>query len=429
LIHSRAMGDPESGKRDLATLVVSDVGRLEATGDRWVPFRLLDANGVVVEPVAAYFAELQAADRRPGTIRSYGHDLLRWWRFLAAVGVDWDRATSIEGRDFARWMMLVDKPVRVHWRYRDGKPEQSEPTDRRSDGTAATGTCPPPGRYAPSTRVHAEAVLRSFYDYQIELGQGPLVNPFPLDRSRRAGRRNAHRNPRDPVSRERAGRYRPRPQRRLPKNIPDEQFNRLFAALRTHRDRALLAFWVSTGARADELLSTTHADVDPGQQLIRVTRKGSRGAQWLPASQDAFVWLRLYQEQAWKRGAPRGRTAPLWLTLRQPWRALSYPAARAMFVRAQEALGSNWTIHDLRHTAAYRMSNDPQMSITDVQWVLGHAHLTTTQIYTTPNQEDVVTRTLAHYQRVAARADKSPTPADGYDTNTLDILFGERAKS
>ena len=69
------------------------------------------------------------------------------------------------------------------------------------------------------------------------------------------------------------------------------------------------------------------------------------------------------------------------------------------------------------------------MSITDVQWVLGHAHLTTTQIYTTPNQEDVVTRTLAHYQRVAARADKSPTPADGYDTNTLDILFGERAKS
>ena len=104
--------------------------------------------------------------------------------------------------------------------------------------------------------------------------------------------------------------------------------------------------------------------------------------QWLPASQDAFVWLRLYQEQAWKKGAPRGKTQPLWLTLRRPWRPLTYPAARAMFTRAQAVLGSNWTIHDLRHTAATRMSNDPDMTITDVQWVLGHAHLTTTQIYT-----------------------------------------------
>ena len=37
--------------------------------------------------------------------------------------------------------------------------------------------------------------------------------------------------------------------------------------------------------------------------------------------------------------------------------------------------------HDLRHTAAYRMARDPQMPVTDVQWVLGHAHLSTTQQY------------------------------------------------
>jgi len=418
------MGDPESGARDLARLVVPDVGRLEATGDRWVPFRMLDANGVVIEPVASFFAELQAADRRPGTIRSYGHDLLRWWRFLAAIAVEWDHATSIEGRDFARWMMLTDKPVRVHWRHRDGNTSSHMPVAKSCGVNAVTGKTEPSSRYAVASRVHAEAVLRSFYDFQIELGQGPLVNPFPLDRSRRSGRRNAHRNPRDAVSRERAGRYRPRAQRRIPRSIPDEQFNRLFAALRSNRDRALLAFWVSTGARADELLSTRQADVDPGQQLIRVTRKGSRAVQWLPASQDAFVWLRLYQEQAWKQGAPRGRTHPLWLTLRRPWRPLSYPAARAMFARAQEALGSNWTIHDLRHTAATRMSNDPQMSITDVQWVLGHAHLTTTQIYTVPSEEDIVTRTLAHQRRVASLAIETPSPAAGYHKKSLDVLFG-----
>ncbi|KLI09378.1 MULTISPECIES: tyrosine-type recombinase/integrase [Mycobacterium] len=421
------MGDPD-GVRNLAVLVVPDVGRLEATGDRWVPFRMLDANGISIEPVAAFFAELQAADRRPGTIRSYGHDLLRWWRFLAAVGVDWDRATSIEGRDFARWMMLADKPVRVHWRHRDGNKAAAPAPSRRDGGVnAVTGKPEPSSRYASSTRVHAEAVLRSFYDFQIELGRGPLVNPFPLDRSRRPGRRNAHRNPLDAVSGDRAGRYRPRRQRRIPKSIPDDQFNRLFADLRTHRDRALLAFWVSTGARADELLSTTQFDVDPGQQLIRVTRKGSRAVQWLPASQDAFVWLRLYQEQVWKRGAPRGKSHPLWLTLRRPWRPVSYPAARAMFSRTQDALGSNWTIHDLRHTAATRMSNDPEMSITDVQWVLGHAHLTTTQIYTTPTEEDVVARTLAHQRRVAAQPSDVAPPAAGYHQQSLDVLFSRGA--
>ena len=67
--------------------------------------------------------------------------------------------------------------------------------------------------------------------------------------------------------------------------------------LGSHRDRALVAFWVSTGARAAELLGATAGDADPGQQLITVIRKGTRALQQLPASPDAFVWLRLYQEQ------------------------------------------------------------------------------------------------------------------------------------
>ena len=58
-----------------------------------------------------------------------------------------------------------------------------------------------------------------------------------------------------------------------------------------------MAFWVSTGARASELLGAAQGDADPGQQLITVVRKGSRALQQLPASADAFVWLRLYQAQ------------------------------------------------------------------------------------------------------------------------------------
>ena len=69
------------------------------------------------------------------------------------------------------------------------------------------------------------------------------------------------------------------------------------AQLVSHRDRALVAFCVSSGARASELLGCRQRDADPGQQLITVVRKGSRVVQQVPASPDAFVWLRLYQAQ------------------------------------------------------------------------------------------------------------------------------------
>ena len=73
-------------------------------------------------------------------------------------------------------------------------------------------------------------------------------------------------------------------------------------------------------------------------------------------------------------------------------RPLTYDAARMMFGRAQAALGSNWSLHDLRHSAAYRMANDPGMSLVDVQWVLGHAHLSTTEIYLTPTLGNCIGR-------------------------------------
>jgi len=71
----------ESSK-DLAALVVPQAGRLVGTDDPWEPYRLVDADGVVVEPVAAYLRDLQATGRAAATARSYGLDLLRWFRFL-----------------------------------------------------------------------------------------------------------------------------------------------------------------------------------------------------------------------------------------------------------------------------------------------------------------------------------------------------------
>ena len=75
---------------------------------------------------------------------------------------------------------------------------------------------------------------------------------------------------------ERSGLYRPRVPDRIPRSVPDSEFNEIFARLPSHRDRALVAFYVSTGARASELLSATVAAHDPGRQLITVVRKGTR---------------------------------------------------------------------------------------------------------------------------------------------------------
>jgi integrase len=109
---------------------------------------------------------------------------------------------------------------------------------------------------------------------------------------------------------------------------------------------------------------------------------------------------------------------------------LTYPAARAMFTRANQVLGANWSLHDLRHTAAHRMARDPQLPLTDVQWVLGHAHLSTTQLYLTPIPSEVIAGVLAHHRRAPNGSPFSPA-SDGpvvseYRTESLDTLFGRR---
>src|SRR5690606_10049885 len=105
-------------------------------------------------------------------------------------------------------------------------------------------------------------------------------------------------------------------------------------------------------------------------------------------------------------------------------RRLTYDAARAMFNRANKALGANWTLHDLRHSAAYRMARDPQVPLTDVQWVLGHARLSTTQAYLNPVADDVIASVLAYHARRAAEPAERPVASAGYRTESLDVLFG-----
>jgi hypothetical protein len=113
-------------------------------------------------------------------------------------------------------------------------------------------------------RWRIKTVLRRFYGFHRDCGTGPVLNPFPLDASRRRGRPNAHHNPMDEWKQERTGRYRPAVPKRIPRAIPDGWFDKLFASQPSDGDRALVALWISTGARAAELLGMRQCDFRPG---------------------------------------------------------------------------------------------------------------------------------------------------------------------
>lgn len=404
--------------RDIGAVTVSRWGRV-VRAEGVVPWLVVDPDGVPVEPVRRFLMDFVARDNRPGSVRSYAYCLLRWWRWLRAVGVEWDQATSAEARDLVLWLKQAVKPRR----------------SPRTVSAATVGTVNPITRkqclddqYKPRTVRHSNAVLRSFYEFWIEIGEGPLVNPVPLERGR--GRRaNEHHNPLEPFRPEGRVRYNPKVPKRKPRAMPDQRWNELFAALRSNRDRAVLALAVSTGARASELLGVRCVDLDWGEQLVRVVRKGTQAEQWLPASPEAFVWLRLYLADL---GDPLGPDEPVWQTLRRRDRGgglrrqpLNYEALRAVFRRVNALLGTNWSMHDLRHTAAVRMSRDEGLSMRDVQAILGHCHLSTTaDVYLVEDDAEVIRRVHQHLAARETPAQAPPSVAAGYDDRDLAVLFG-----
>jgi hypothetical protein len=135
---------------------------------------------------------------------------------LDAVDVAWDRATRAEARDFSCWIQLTAKQ-----RLQTSRPRAAR-WSSRTTGAPNLVTGKPASRdgYAPSTVAHSETVLRRFYDFHRDTGTGPVLNPFPLDASRR-GRRHAHHNPMDEWRPERTGGYRPTVPKRIPRAISD----------------------------------------------------------------------------------------------------------------------------------------------------------------------------------------------------------------
>jgi hypothetical protein len=168
-------------------LVIAEQGGLEATQDPFEPYRLVDPAGEPVAAVDAFLCDLHGRGRPATTQRSYGMALLRWFRFLWAIGVAWDQATRVEARDFSRWIQVVAKPTRPsHWQAKPGRapgvassPPRAAPARASGAANPVTGKPAPGLGYAPSTRAHSETVLRGFYEFHLESGLGPMVKPLP----------------------------------------------------------------------------------------------------------------------------------------------------------------------------------------------------------------------------------------------------------
>lgn len=104
------MPDTFGDGRDLSALMVPALGGVECTANPWSPVRLVDACGQTVGAVSVFLTELQARGRAVATQRSYALDLLRWFRFVWAIGVPWDQATRDEARSFCVWLSVQSKP-------------------------------------------------------------------------------------------------------------------------------------------------------------------------------------------------------------------------------------------------------------------------------------------------------------------------------
>jgi integrase/recombinase XerC len=145
------------------------------------------------------------------------------------------------------------------------------------------------------------------------------------------------------------------------------------------RDRAILETLYSCGLRISELCGLAAADIDWGERLVRVRGKGKK-ERLVPIGETA---LRAIQKHWQMLPNPPGGQSPVFLAGRDKPKPVSprYLQLRLKKYLALVGLDPNLTPHKLRHSYATHLL-DAGADLRSVQELLGHAHLTTTQVYT-----------------------------------------------
>jgi len=212
---------------------------------------------------------------------------------------------------------------------------------------------------APRSVARSVACLRGYYRYLVREGR---LAASPADDLRAA-----------------------RPWPALPKYLSPGDVDRLLqqpdaSTPRGLRDRALLEVLYATGLRVSELVGLRAADVNLSAGYLTCTGKGSK-QRLVPIGDEAAAWLRRYQRD----GRPmlvRRRTSPrLFVNARGgPLSRVGFWKVLKGYVR-QAGLKRDVSPHVLRHSFATHLL-ERGADLRAIQMMLGHADLSTTQIYT-----------------------------------------------
>ncbi len=211
----------------------------------------------------------------------------------------------------------------------------------------------------------------------------------------------------------------PRSEKRLPKAVLSaSEAETVLAQADTRepiglRDRAILETFYSTGMRRMELVNLQLIDLDPERGTVMIRQGKGKKDRVVPIGERAIAWLDRYLEEVRPRLLVDPGDNTIFLTwMGAPFNGNAMTSLVAEYVAAAD-LGKLGSCHLFRHTCATLML-EAGADIRYIQAQLGHAQLTTTELYT-----QVAIRKLKEVHSLthpSARLEpKGPGPADGPD--------------
>ncbi|MDP4945306.1 MAG: tyrosine recombinase XerC [Alishewanella sp.] len=180
----------------------------------------------------------------------------------------------------------------------------------------------------------------------------------------------------------------PKASKTLPKQLEIEQLSQLLSFdssedILACRDKAMLELFYSSGLRLAELVAINLNDLNQGEALIRVTGKGNKQRQ-IPVGSLALralqAWLNMRPSLLSDSTAEQDRNA-LFLSIEHQRISPRQVRERVLHWAKQQGLGQHLHPHMLRHSFASHLLQSSG-DLRGVQELLGHANLSTTQVYT-----------------------------------------------
>lgn len=176
----------------------------------------------------------------------------------------------------------------------------------------------------------------------------------------------------------------PRKPRKLPKTLDADQVNKFLSfqedSVIACRDRAIAELFYSSGLRLTELANIDTTDIDTQSRLLTVTGKGNK-TRTVPVGAIALEAIQLWLQVRPAVAADAERSAALFTSNQGQRISVRSIQARLKLQGRKAGMHQDVHPHMLRHSFASHML-ESSGDLRAVQELLGHANISTTQIYT-----------------------------------------------